>query len=57
MLMAKSLSAQTVLTMAVSLGFGTLLAALITLILIPCLYVILVDVDRSRDFHATQLCA
>ena len=49
MLMETSLSAQMVLPMAVSLGFGILFATGITLFLIPCMYVILVDVDRSRN--------
>ncbi len=48
MLLEESLAAQSVLPMAVSLGFGILFATVITLFLIPCLYVILVDVDRSR---------
>jgi multidrug efflux pump subunit AcrB len=38
-----SLTAQLVIPMAVSLGFGILFATVITLILIPCLYVILED--------------
>ena len=38
-----SLTAQLVVPMAVSLGFGILFATVITLILIPCLYVILED--------------
>ncbi|MFT5208724.1 MAG: multidrug efflux pump subunit AcrB [Flavobacterium sp.] len=52
MLTETSLSAQLVLPMAVSLGFGILFATGITLILIPCLYVIMVDVDRSRNVFA-----
>jgi len=48
MLLERSLAAQSVIPMAVSLGFGILFATVITLFLIPCLYVILVDVDRSR---------
>jgi multidrug efflux pump subunit AcrB len=38
-----SLAAQLVIPMAISLGFGILFATVITLILIPCLYVILED--------------
>lgn len=38
-----SLTAQLVIPMAVSLGFGILFATVITLVLIPCLYVILED--------------
>lgn len=54
MLLETSLAAQLVLPMAVSLGFGILFATGITLFLIPCLYVILVDVDRSRDIFSTH---
>jgi multidrug efflux pump subunit AcrB len=43
-----SLSAQLVIPMAVSLGFGILFATLITLILIPCLYVILNDIKLTQ---------
>ena len=43
-----SLSAQMVIPMAVSLGFGILFATVITLILIPCLYVILNDIKLLR---------
>ena len=44
-----SLSAQLVIPMAVSLGFGILFATVITLILIPCLYVMLNDIKLTRD--------
>jgi multidrug efflux pump subunit AcrB len=54
MLLETSLTAQMVLPMAVSLGFGILFATVITLFLIPCLYVILVDVDRSRNVFSTH---
>lgn len=43
-----SLAAQMVIPMAVSLGFGILFATVITLILIPCLYVILNDIKGVR---------
>jgi multidrug efflux pump subunit AcrB len=43
-----SLAAQMVIPMAVSLGFGILFATVITLILIPCLYVILNDIKVTR---------
>ena len=43
-----SLSAQLVIPMAVSLGFGILFATVITLILIPCLYVMLNDIKTMR---------
>jgi multidrug efflux pump subunit AcrB len=54
MLLETSLTAQMVMPMAVSLGFGILFATGITLFLIPCLYVILVDVDRSRNAFSTH---
>ena len=47
-LLETSLTAQLVVPMAVSLGFGILFATVITLILIPCLYVILDDVSLSK---------
>ncbi len=43
-----SLTAQLVVPMAVSLGFGILFATVITLVLIPCLYVILEDTKISH---------
>jgi len=54
MLLETSLTAQIVLPMAVSLGFGILFATVITLFLIPCLYVILVDVDRGSEKFNTK---
>jgi multidrug efflux pump subunit AcrB len=54
MLLETSLVAKMVLPMAVSLGFGILFATAITLFLIPCLYVILVDVDRSRNVFSSH---
>jgi len=47
-LLETSLSAQLVIPLAVSLGFGILFATVITLILIPCLYVILNDLKLTR---------
>ena len=46
-LLETSFTAQLVIPMAVSLGFGILFATVITLILIPCLYVILDDLKVS----------
>ncbi len=44
-----SLQAQTVIPMAISLGFGILFATVITLFLIPCLYMLQIDgFRRSR---------
>jgi multidrug efflux pump subunit AcrB len=47
-LLETSFSAQMVIPMAVSLGFGILFATVITLILIPCLYIILDDLNSVR---------
>ena len=43
MIMERSLQAQFLIPMAISLGFGVLFATLITLLLIPCGYLILED--------------
>lgn len=48
MLLERSLTAQFVIPMAVSLGFGILFSTVITLLLIPCLYIILDDLNLSR---------
>jgi Co/Zn/Cd efflux system component len=39
--------------MAVSLGFGIIFATLITLLLVPCLYLVVEDITRL--FRADQL--
>ncbi len=46
MLLEKSLQARFLIPMAISLGFGVLFATLITLILIPCGYLVLEDLHR-----------
>ena len=48
MLLERSLTAQFVIPMAVSLGFGILFSTVITLLLIPCLYIILDDLNLSK---------
>jgi multidrug efflux pump subunit AcrB len=48
MLLEKSLQAQFLIPMAVSLGFGVLFATVITLLLIPCGYMILEDLHALR---------
>ena len=45
MLLEKSLQAQFLIPMAVSLGFGVLFSTLVTLLLVPCMYTVL------DDFH------
>ncbi len=46
MIFETSIQARFLIPMAISLGFGILFATLIALILIPCLYLALVDVQR-----------
>jgi multidrug efflux pump subunit AcrB len=46
MLLEKSIQAQFLIPMAVSLGFGVLFATVITLLLIPCGYMVLEDLHR-----------
>jgi len=46
MITEKSLQAQFLIPMAISLGFGILIATFITLLLIPCLYVIFCDIKN-----------
>lgn len=52
-IMEKSLQAQIVIPMATSLAFGILFSTLVTLILVPILYVILDDIKKSlaKVFH------
>ena len=53
----RSLQAQMVIPMAVSLAFGIVFATVITLILIPCLYVMLEDFSRYFGRKSTDLAA
>ena len=46
MLLENSVQAQQVVPMAVSLGFGIVFATSITLLLVPCLYIVLDDMDK-----------
>ncbi|MGK0500522.1 MAG: multidrug efflux pump subunit AcrB [Oceanicoccus sp.] len=46
MLLENSLQAQQVIPMAVSLSFGIVFATVITLLLVPCLYMMLQDLDK-----------
>jgi multidrug efflux pump subunit AcrB len=45
MLLEQSIQARFLIPMAISLGFGVLFATLITLILVPCGYLILTDLQ------------
>jgi multidrug efflux pump subunit AcrB len=47
MMLEKSLQAQFLIPMAISLAFGVLFATVITLVLVPSLYMILEDIKRS----------
>jgi multidrug efflux pump subunit AcrB len=48
-LLETSVTAQIVIPMAISLAFGILFATIITLVLIPCLYLILDDLKHLRE--------
>lgn len=51
MLLEDSLQAQMVIPMATSLGFGIVFATLITLLLVPCLYIILDDLANATGMR------
>jgi multidrug efflux pump subunit AcrB len=44
-----SLQAKFVIPMAVALGFAVLYATLVTLVLVPCLYLILLDLNKPMQ--------
>ena len=46
MLLERSVQAMQIVPMAVSLAFGIVFATVITLLLVPCLYMILADLDN-----------
>jgi multidrug efflux pump subunit AcrB len=48
----KSMQAQFLIPMAISLGFGILFATLITLLLVPSLYIMLEDFLKHARFHS-----
>ena len=52
-----SLQAKFVIPMAVALGFAVMFATLITLILVPCLYIILTDIGGlfKRPFTSQKV--
>ena len=56
MLLERSAQAQEIVPMAISLAFGIVFATVITLLLVPCLYMILKDLARWRErgFKMTQ---
>jgi len=53
MLLERSAQAQEIVPMAISLAFGIVFATVITLLLVPCLYMILDDLDRWWRSHRT----
>ncbi len=60
MLLERTAQAQFMVPMAISLAFGILFATVITLLLVPCLYIILEDLDhwwteRDGDKEITEL--
>ena len=54
MLLERSVQAQFLIPMAISLGFGVLFGTLVTLLLIPCGYMILEDIYKL--FGSTRAC-
>ncbi|HDK81740.1 MAG TPA: hypothetical protein ENH31_04115, partial [Nitrospirae bacterium] len=52
-ILEKSLQAQFLIPMAVSLGFGVLFATFITLLIVPSLYMILEDM--LKPFRKTEV--
>jgi multidrug efflux pump subunit AcrB len=49
MLMSRSAQAEAMVPMAISLAFGILFTTVITLLLVPCLYMILEDLEHWRE--------
>jgi multidrug efflux pump subunit AcrB len=54
MMLEKSLQARFLIPMAVSLAFGVLFATVITLVLVPSLYVVLEDLTGSLGFRSVE---
>ncbi len=55
MILEKSVQARFLVPMAVSLGFGVLLATFITLLIVPCSYIILDDAQRNSGNLSARL--
>ena len=47
LLLEKSMQAKFMIPMAISLGFGIMFATVITLILVPTLYIIIADIKHA----------
>jgi multidrug efflux pump subunit AcrB len=57
MIFETSLQARFLIPMAISLGFGILFATMIALLIIPCLYLALVDVRKLAGFKSGEVAA
>ena len=47
-----SLQAQFVIPMAISLSFSVMFATLVSLVMVPCLYLVQEDLKRLLSFHS-----
>ncbi len=54
MIFETSMQARLLIPMAISLGFGILFATLIALVIIPCLYLAPVDLQRLFGFETRE---
>ncbi len=50
----QSLQTRMLVPMAISLAFGVLFAAVVTLVLVPCLYIVLEDIRSGRAVDRTE---
>ncbi len=57
LLFETSLQAQFVVPMAVGLGFAVVFATLVTLVLVPCLYIILLDIGAALNWLRLRIVA
>jgi len=55
MLLERTSQAESMVPMAISLAFGIMFATVITLLLLPCLYMILEDLARWREGRSESL--
>ncbi|MFP3981283.1 MAG: efflux RND transporter permease subunit [Desulfobacterales bacterium] len=55
MMLEQSLQARFLIPMAISLGFGVLFATLVTLLLVPCGYLILDDIHRAGQWFTQKM--
>jgi Cu/Ag efflux pump CusA len=52
MIFESTIQARVLIPMVISLGFGILFATMIALVIIPCLYLVLVDIKRLLGFES-----